>query len=85
MAFFQCDYCNPRKLKQELDQFVMEQDKGTRAIASAIAQHLIQTERFDQGNTDNVVLIGPTGGWSKRCGCRWSSIMSWTIPPRKVG
>lgn len=61
MAYFQNPYCNPKKIKQELDAFVMEQDKGTRIIASAIAQHLIQTEHGDQGQTDNVLLIGPTG------------------------
>lgn len=61
MAFFQNKFCNPKLIKSELDAFVMEQDKGTRIIASAIAQHLIQTEQNDSGNTDNVLLIGPTG------------------------
>ena len=61
MPFFQCPYCDPKRLKQELDQYVLEQDKGTRTIASAIAQHLIQTERFDQGTTPSVLLVGPTG------------------------
>ena len=62
MAFFQCDFCDPKRLKQELDQYVLEQDKGTRAIASAIAQHLIQTERFDQDSTTlSALLVGPSG------------------------
>ena len=60
MAFFQNKFCNPKLIKSELDAFVMEQDKGTRIIASAIAQHLIQAEHGDQGQTDNVLLIGPT-------------------------
>ena len=62
MAFLQNEFCNPKRLKQELDQYVLEQDNGTRAIASAIAQHLIQTERFDQDSTTpSVLLVGPTG------------------------
>ena len=61
MPFFQNEFCDPKRLKQELDNYVLEQDKGTRAIASAIAQHLIQTERFDQGTTPSVLLVGPTG------------------------
>lgn len=61
MPFFQNEYCNPRKLKQEVDNYVLEQDKGTRAIASAIAQHLIQAERFDQSNTNSCLVLGPTG------------------------
>lgn len=78
MPFFQCPYCDPKRLKQELDQYVLEQDKGTRAIASAIAQHLIQTERFDQGQTDNVLLIGATGSGkteSYRCLTKLSQAM----------
>ena len=61
MAYFQNPYCNPKKIKQELDNYVMEQDKGTRIIASAIAQHLIQTERGDQGQTDCCLVCGPSG------------------------
>lgn len=82
MPFFQCPYCDPKRLKQELDQYVLEQDKGTRAIASAIAQHLIQTERFDQGQTDNVLLIGATGSGkteSYRCLTKLSQAMR--VPP----
>ncbi len=78
MPFFQNEYCNPKRIKQELDQYVLEQDKGTRTIASAIAQHLIQTERFDQGQTDNVLLIGATGSGkteSYRCLTRLSQTM----------
>ena len=61
MPFFQCPYCDPKRLKQELDQYVLEQDKGTRTIASAIAQHLIQAERGDQGQTNSCLLLGSTG------------------------
>ena len=61
MPFFQNEYCNPKRIKQELDQYVLEQDKGTRAIASAIAQHLIQAERGDQGQTNSCLLLGSTG------------------------
>jgi ATP-dependent Clp protease ATP-binding subunit ClpX len=61
MPFFQCPYCNPKEIKRELDQYVLEQDKGTRTIASAIAQHLIQTERFDDANTSSALVVGPSG------------------------
>ena len=61
-------YCNPKLIKAELDAYVMGQEKGTRAIAMAVAQHLLQIEAkesFLYGNqqipTDNVLLIGPTG------------------------
>ncbi|MBQ9697215.1 MAG: AAA family ATPase, partial [Acidaminococcaceae bacterium] len=61
-------YCNPKMIKAELDAYVMGQEKGTRAIAMAVAQHLLQIEAkesFLYGNqqipTDNVLLIGPTG------------------------
>lgn len=61
MAFFQNKFCNPKLIKSELDNYVMEQDKGTRIIASAIAQHLIQAERGDQGQTNSCLLLGSTG------------------------
>ncbi len=59
-------YCNPKLIKAELDSYVMGQEKGTKAIAMAIAQHLLQIEArkyCSEENipTDNALLIGPTG------------------------
>ena len=57
-------YTNAKAIKAELDSYVMGQEKGTRAISMAIAQHLLQSN-LDSSNdllqTDNVLLIGPTG------------------------
>ena len=53
-------YCNPHKIKKEIDAYVLGQERGTKAIAMAVAQHLIATQHPD-GQTDNVILIGPTG------------------------
>ena len=60
------DYCNAHVIKSELDGQVMGQEKGTRAVAMAIARHLSNSEAREKGNcddfqTDNVLLIGPTG------------------------
>ena len=58
-------YFYAKNIKNELDGYVIGQEKGTRAIAMAIAQHIQQTffdwypEELSQ--TDNILLIGPTG------------------------
>lgn len=60
----QTKYCNAKNIKAELDGYVMGQEKGTRAIAMAIAQHIQQRDYHgpkDLLQTDNVLLIGPTG------------------------
>ncbi len=60
----QTKYCNAKNIKAELDGYVMGQEKGTRAIAMAIAQHIRQRNYYgpkDLLQTDNVLLIGPTG------------------------
>ena len=57
-------YTNAKAIKAELDAYVMGQEKGTRAISMAIAQHLMQSNNKcsdDLLQTDNVLLIGPTG------------------------
>ena len=59
-------YCNAKKIKAELDAYVMGQEKGTRGIAIAIAQHVqqVETDRKNitkRSQSDNVLLIGPTG------------------------
>ena len=57
-------YTNAKAIKAELDAYVMGQEKGTRAISMAIAQHLMQSHNKcsdDLLQTDNVLLIGPTG------------------------
>ena len=59
-------YYNAKNIKAELDSYVMGQEKGTRAISIAISQHLRQSlENLSTSNnlvqTDNVLLIGPTG------------------------
>lgn len=57
-------YTNAKAIKAELDAYVMGQEKGTRAISIAIAQHLMQNQNkfpSDLLQTDNVLLIGPTG------------------------
>lgn len=60
----QTRFYNAKNIKAELDSYVMGQEKGTRAISMAIAQHLLQSN-LDRSNdllqTDNVLLIGPTG------------------------
>ena len=58
-------YTNPKRIKELLDGYVMGQEKGTKAIAMAIAQHIrrIETKDYYPENikSDNVLLIGPTG------------------------
>ena len=57
-------YTNAKNIKKELDAYVMGQEKGTRAISMAIAQHLMQNQNkfpSDLLQTDNVLLVGPTG------------------------
>ena len=61
MSRYSNPYCNPHNIKLELDNYVMGQEKGTRAVATAIAQHLIQSQYASDSPTDNVLLIGPTG------------------------
>lgn len=53
-------YCNPHKIKQEIDAYVLGQEQGTKAIAMAISQHLLSTQ-YPDSQTDNVMLIGPSG------------------------
>ena len=64
MTTMQTRFYNAKNIKAELDSYVMGQEKGTRAISMAIAQHLLQSN-LDGSNdllqTDNVLLIGPTG------------------------
>ena len=57
-------YTNAKNIKKELDAYVMGQEQGTRAISMAIAQHLMQNQNkfpSDLLQTDNVLLVGPTG------------------------
>ena len=57
-------YTNAKAIKAELDAYVMGQEQGTRAISMAIAQHLMQSNSKSSDDllqTDNVLLIGPTG------------------------
>ena len=58
-------YFYAKNIKNELDGYVIGQEKGTRAIAMAIAQHIQQTffDWYPQelSQTDNILLIGPTG------------------------
>lgn len=61
-------FTNPKKIKEVLDSFVMGQESGTKAIAMAVAEHLLQIRARQEENhedyelpTDNVLLIGPTG------------------------
>ena len=37
-------YCNAKLIKKKLDNFVMGQEQGTRAIAMAFAQHFLRIE-----------------------------------------
>lgn len=60
------NYCNAHEIKAELDGQIMGQEKGTRAVAMAIASHLSNSKSRKTGydgefQTDNVLLIGPTG------------------------
>ena len=62
------NYTNPKNIKAVLDDFVMGQESGTKAIAMAVAEHLLQVRARQEGDcpdyelpTDNVLLIGPTG------------------------
>lgn len=59
-------YCNAKRIKEQLDDYVMGQEKGTKAISMAIAQHLQQSLNRSQlpddlAQTDNVLIVGPTG------------------------
>ena len=55
-------YCNPKRLMQELNAYVMGQDAGTRTVATAVAQHLMNISYpSDAITTDNVLIVGPTG------------------------
>lgn len=60
-------YCNAKFVKSILDGYVMGQEKGTRNIAIAIAQHVQQAEAdrkkavTRRSQSDNALLIGPTG------------------------
>lgn len=57
-------YTNAKNIKKELDAYVMGQEQGTRAISMAIAQHLMQSNSKSSDDllqTDNALLIGPTG------------------------
>ena len=62
------NYTNPKNIKAVLDDFVMGQESGTKAIAMAVAEHLLQVRARQERDypdyelpTDNVLLIGPTG------------------------
>ena len=59
-------YCNAKLIKKKLDNFVMGQEQGTRAIAMAFAQHFLRIEASEYYSgrkitKDNVLLVGPTG------------------------
>lgn len=58
-------YCNAKNIKKELDDYVMGQEKGIRTISAAIAQHIQQNRYYWEPRellqTDNILLIGPTG------------------------
>ena len=62
-------YCNAKKLKHTLDSYVMGQEKGTKYLCMAIANHLQNIEAQKLGYigynerfiTDNAMLIGKSG------------------------
>ena len=62
-------YCNAKRLKRTLDSYVMGQEKGTKYLCMAIANHLqnIEAKKIGYINneerlfTDNALLIGPSG------------------------
>ena len=55
-------YCNPKKLVQELNKYVLGQDAGIKVVATAVAQHLMNMSYpNDATTTDNVLIAGPTG------------------------
>ena len=62
-------YCNAKKLKHTLDSYVMGQEKGTKNLCMAIANHLQNIEAQKLGcisskervYTDSVLLSGPSG------------------------
>lgn len=55
-------YCNPKKLVQELNKYVLGQDAGIKVVATAVAQHLMNMSYpNDTVATDNVLITGQTG------------------------
>lgn len=55
-------YCNPKRLVEELNAYVMGQNAGIRTVATAVSQHLMSLSYPDDAiTTDNVLIVGPTG------------------------
>ena len=60
-------FTNAKQLKNEIDKRVMGQSQGTRAVATAIAQHVLRYEmRFVEGyqrtvQKQNLLIAGTTG------------------------
>ncbi|HDQ45189.1 MAG TPA: ATP-dependent Clp protease ATP-binding subunit ClpX [bacterium] len=57
---------NPKKIKEELDQYVIGQEAAKKAISVAVYNHYkrVSTEDADGGvelSKSNILLIGPTG------------------------
>lgn len=60
-------YTNAKNIKSELDAYVLGQDEGTKMVSMAIAQHIQAFEHYKksprekQNQTDNILIVGPTG------------------------
>ena len=56
----------PREIKQNLDEYVVEQDRAKKVLSVSVHNHYKRTtEDFDKGDVEidksNILLIGPTG------------------------
>lgn len=80
MTSYNKSYYDPHKIKKELDSYVLGQEQGTKSIAMAVAQHLMSKYASD-GQTDNVMLIGPTGcGKTETFRCLQRLEKKWECP-----
>ncbi|MBX6313854.1 MAG: ATP-dependent Clp protease ATP-binding subunit ClpX [Isosphaeraceae bacterium] len=61
------DIPTPREIKEQLDQYVIGQDKAKKVLAVAVHNHYKRLVLGEEGDTDveldksNILLIGPTG------------------------
>lgn len=59
-------YHNAKNIKKELDNYVLCQEHGTRALSMTIAQHLLQADNQEWNSKDAIptpktLIIGPSG------------------------
>ena len=61
------DIPTPREIKEQLDQYVIDQDRAKKVLSVAVHNHYKRLSLSDQGHGDvevdksNILLIGPTG------------------------